>query len=91
MIVSMFKGAGRIALWLATMLFLAGLSLFIFGSYILTWPILRLSPRDQRVKVLMDMAASAFSAMTVFGRQLQDNLTDMGEQIDTGGDDNGHA
>lgn len=66
MIRALFRLAGRFALLLATMAFLVGVSLFIVGSYILTWPILRLSPRDQKIAALTDVAAAGMKLMTVF-------------------------
>jgi cytochrome c oxidase assembly factor CtaG len=66
MIKSMFRGAGQVALWAATMAFLAGVSLLLVGSFLLTWPILRKSPRDRRIKATMDFAAAGLTLMTVF-------------------------
>lgn len=67
MIQTMFRAAGRIALWLATMAFLCAASLFVIGSYLLTWPLLRLSPRERRVRAIVDFASSAMAVATAFG------------------------
>lgn len=68
MIRTLFKGLGRFALTLATMAFLAAVSLFVLGGFLLTWPILRLSPRDRKIKATMDLAQSAMTMLTVFSQ-----------------------
>lgn len=73
MITGLFKGAGKLALWAATMAFLISVSLLLIGSFILTWPIMRKSPRDQKIKAMTDVAAVALEAMQVFGPKVGGN------------------
>lgn len=63
---SLFKGVGKLFLFLAAMAFLALVSVFVIGSFILTWPILRMSPRDRRIKSSMDFASSGMTMLTAF-------------------------
>ena len=51
---------------LATCAFLVAVSLFVIGSYILTWPLLRLSPRERRIRATVDFASSAMATLTAF-------------------------
>ena len=85
MIATMFRGIGRVALLLASMAFLAGVSLFVFGSFLLTWPLLRLSPRDRRVKAGVDFASSAMTLLTVFSERSVRQM--MEQEIADGVDD----
>ena len=61
------KGLGRLALFTATAAFLTTVSLFLLGAYLLTWPILRKSPREQRIRATAELAASVVTAIAVFG------------------------
>lgn len=63
---SLFKGVGKLFLLLAAMAFLALVSVFVIGSFILTWPVLRMSPRDRRLKSSMDFASSGMTMLTAF-------------------------
>lgn len=66
MITALFRGAGKIALLLATMAFLAVISLFVVGSFILTWPVHRSSPRERKLKASMDFAQAGMTLLTAF-------------------------
>lgn len=65
----MFKGLGRLAVWAATAAFLTAVSLFIVGSFLMTYPILRKSPREQRIKVTADLAVAAVAAIQAFANR----------------------
>lgn len=69
MIRGMFKGLGKLALWAATAAFLTAVSLFVFGSFLTTYPILRLSPRDKRIRVTSDLAVAAMAAIQTFSQK----------------------
>lgn len=66
MISRLFRLAGRFALLLVTMAFLTAVSLFIIGGFLLTWPLLRLSPRDRKLKATADFATAGMTLLTVF-------------------------
>lgn len=67
MIRAAFAALGRILLLLATLVFVAALSIFVAGTFILTWPVLRLNPRDRKLKATMNLASSAMTLFTVLG------------------------
>lgn len=62
-----FVLVGKSLLFLASMLFIAGLSLFVAGSYFATWPLMRLSPRNARVQTLMSLAVAAVAVLNAYG------------------------
>lgn len=53
--------AGKCVLFLASMALITGISLFVVGSYLTTWPLLRLSPRSARTKAAMQIATGVMS------------------------------
>jgi len=63
MVAALARATGKLALLLVSLTVITGVSLLLFGSYILTWPVLRLSPRDRKVKSLVDLAAAAMAAL----------------------------
>lgn len=67
MIRKAFAALGRFILLLASLAFVAALSLFVFGTFLLTWPILRLSPRDRKLRATVNLASSAMTLFTVLG------------------------
>jgi len=73
---SLLKFLGRILVIFATMTFIAGISLFVVGSYLLTWPLLRLSPRDRKVQALVNAATAGFGLLTVVAKEQHDELQD---------------
>jgi hypothetical protein len=88
MIRSMFRGAGRIALWAATMAFLAGVSLLLAGSWLLTYPVLRKSPRERRLKASMDFVSSGIALLTAFSdesvRKIMEKESEVSEDENDG-------
>ena len=84
MISKLFRAAGRFAIWLATMAFLAAVSLFIIGGFLLTWPLLRMSPRDRRIKATVDFATSTMALATVFSRNQITDLIAAATEPETG-------
>jgi hypothetical protein len=63
---TMIRGCGRFALTLATMGFLVTLSLFLMASYMLTWPLLRTSPRERRLRASAELASAVMGAIQAF-------------------------
>ena len=57
---------GRAFLSLAGLAFLVGVSLFLFGSYLLTWPMLRLPPRERRMQAAVQLGSAVMGAMMAF-------------------------
>lgn len=64
MLNSLARGLGKLTLLLVSLTIITGLSLLLFGSYLLTWPVLRLSPRDRKIRVLVDLSSAAFAALS---------------------------
>ena len=68
---TVFRILGQLALSLAAMTFIAAASLFVVGAFLTTWPIMRLSPRDRRVKATIDLATAGIGfARAVAGNRL---------------------
>jgi cytochrome c oxidase assembly factor CtaG len=65
----MFRGTAHTLVWLATMAFITGLSLLIVASYFLTWPILRKSPRERRIKATMEFASATLALLSTFSAE----------------------
>ncbi len=63
---TMIRGCGRFALTLATMGFLITVSLFLVASYLLTWPLLRTSPRERKLRASAEVAAAVMGAIQAF-------------------------
>jgi hypothetical protein len=57
---------GKLTLLLATTAFLTAVSLFLLGSYLMTWPILRKSPRNQRIEATINLAQAGMALLTTF-------------------------
>ena len=55
------RGLGRFAGIMATAALLTSLSLFIVSAYLMTWPILRKSPREQRLAAATQLATASMS------------------------------
>lgn len=51
------------ALLAVSLTVITGVSLLLFGSYLLTWPVLRLSPRDRKIRALVDLSSAALAAL----------------------------
>lgn len=71
MIRAFFKGLGSLAFLAATAAFLTAVSLFLLGSFLATWPILRKSPRERRIKATADLAAATIAAIGAFTKEGQ--------------------
>lgn len=63
MIAALFRGIGKLTLLLAATAFLTAVSLFLLGSYILTWPILRKSPRERRIAASVELATAGMAML----------------------------
>jgi hypothetical protein len=61
------KFAGKFALFLTGMALLTVVSLFVIGAYFTTWPVHRVSPRNQRLTAIMELATALFGAARAFG------------------------
>src|SRR2546421_5984644 len=57
---------GRGFLILASMLFLAAVSLFAVGAYLATWPVLRTSPRNARLRAMVDVGVAILGLARAF-------------------------
>lgn len=66
MVASLAKGVGKFAFLLVSLSIISGVSLLLFGSYLLTWPVLRLSPRDRKVKAIVDLTGAAMAALAAW-------------------------
>lgn len=60
------RGLGHILLAMATMAFMLVAVLFLFGSYLLTWPILRTSPRVRKVRAFAEFSAATMTLIRLF-------------------------
>ena len=65
----MLKTVAKFALFLATMAFLTATSLFLFSAWALTWPLMRKSPREQRIRATAEAAAACVSMIQVYAQQ----------------------
>lgn len=63
---ALIRGLGRFALTLATMGFLITVSMFLVASYLMTWPLLRTSPRERRLRASAELAAAVMGAVQAF-------------------------
>lgn len=66
MIGGLFKGLASLALWAAGAAFITGVTLLLVGSWLATWPLLRMSPRDRRVRAALDLVASGVALAGAF-------------------------
>lgn len=66
MIAKLGSALGRLVLLLALAALITGMSLFVLGGWLTTWPILRLSPRGQRKAALTNLAAAVMGVATAF-------------------------
>jgi len=57
------RATGKLAFLLVSLTVITGVSLLLFGSYILTWPVLRLSPTNRKVKAMVDLSGAALAAL----------------------------
>jgi hypothetical protein len=68
MIRSLFIALGKLAMLAAAAAFIAGASLFILGAFLTTFPILRMSPRDRRIRAVMEMVGAGAALASTFSR-----------------------
>jgi hypothetical protein len=71
---------GKILVFLASMAFITGLSLFIVGGYCMTYPVTRMSPRSARTRALVDLFVSLMALGNAYG--LGDKLTQGADDAD---------
>ena len=58
---------GRILVFLASMAFITGLSLFVVGGFCLTYPVTRMSPRSARTRALMQLFTALMTLASAYG------------------------
>lgn len=63
---------GKAVLFLASMALITGVSLFIVGGYLTTYPVLRLSAKNRRVQALVGLGAAIMTVATVYGKAAND-------------------
>lgn len=66
MIKALARGLAGFALLAAGLAFVTAVSLLLLGSFIATWPIMRRSPRDRKVRAMVDLASSVMVALSAF-------------------------
>jgi hypothetical protein len=62
-VAALARATGKLAFLLVSLTVITGVSLLLFGSYILTWPVLRLSPTNRKVKAMVELAGAAMAAL----------------------------
>lgn len=62
----LFKLVGIILLFLASMAFITGISLFVAGGFLATWPLLRMSPSDRRTRALVQAGVTFMALVQAF-------------------------
>lgn len=72
MIVAFSKGLGKLALLLVAAGILVVASLFVFGSYLVTWPLLRTSPRNQKVQATVTLAGALMQTAQAFRSEIEE-------------------
>jgi hypothetical protein len=60
-------GLAKLVFALVGMALLAAAALFVVGSFLATWPVLRLPPRQRHLRAVMDLAGAVMQAVAVFG------------------------
>lgn len=66
----------RIFLFLATCAFLTAAGLFVMGSFFITWPILKQSPRTARKRAIIDLGVALMALSQTFAQPEADVTTD---------------
>lgn len=63
---------GKLVIALAGMALITGVSLFVVGGFLTTYPIMRMSPRNRQLQAGMEFARAAMQAYQVYiGGQIQ--------------------
>lgn len=57
---------GKVLLLLAGMAFITGLSLFVAGAFLATWPLLRLSPQERRIGALIGLGTAVMGMVQAY-------------------------
>lgn len=65
-IVALFKTLGKLALLAATAALLTAVSLLLVGSYLMTWPVLRKSPRNRRIQATVELATAGMALLMAY-------------------------
>jgi hypothetical protein len=63
MIRTIFAGLGKLALAAATMAFLTAVTLLVASAFLTTFPLLRISPRERRLKAAVELAGAGLAMM----------------------------
>jgi hypothetical protein len=80
MTASLARVVGRMTLLLVSLTIITGVSLLLFGSYLLTWPVLRLSPANRKVRAIVDLSAAAMAALAALQPQEGEHGNGSGNQ-----------
>ena len=68
---SLFRTVGNFAMLGAAMAFLIGVTLFLTGSFLITWPLHRQSPRNRKLRATMDIVAAGMTLLTALQAEQQ--------------------
>lgn len=69
MIRALFRGLGSLAIWAASLAFITAVSLLLLGSWLATFPLLRINPRQRRLEAGMEIASAMFKLASTFTQQ----------------------
>lgn len=65
----LFRTVGNFAMLGAAMAFLVGITLFLTGSFLITWPLHRTSPRNRKLRATMDMVTAGMTLLTAMQQE----------------------
>lgn len=74
MIRALFRALGNLALLAVSMALLSAVSLLLFGSFLLTWPILRKSPKEKRLQATVQLASAVLTTVQAYASADPPNL-----------------
>lgn len=82
-----FGFIGKSFLFLFALTIVSAMTFFVVGTYAMSYPIMRLSPRDRRVKAVIDLGVACMTTIRAYGldRQFTPPTGDTG---DTGNTEN---
>ena len=72
MVAALARATGKMAFLLVSLTVITGVSLLLFGSYVLTWPVLRLSPGNRKVRAMVDLMGAAMAALSALQPDAKD-------------------
>jgi hypothetical protein len=75
-VAALARGIGKLTLLLVSLTVITGVSLLLFGSWLLTWPVLRLSPTNRKVRSVVDLAAAAMAALAALQPEGEEDKKD---------------